>query len=374
MPKSIWFSPKRALREGARVYLAGGLLGVLVAACEKPTPSHPVHVGVYSEFLEPNAIEAVLPALAQRHIHLNLALPEARIGHAQVAALLRAAHQQKVRTRLWLLLSREQGYWPNESNAAAFRSAVLRLLAWIRSDDLPVDAIVFDMEPALAYAEALLADKDQLKRTLWRLQAHRNPDAFETAKALFIEAVADVHAQGLKAVVVTVPQVLDDLQDGDEHLQDALDVPVTGVPFDEFSFMVYQSVFAETLGTPLGPGLIRSYAQDAVRYFGDKASLALGLVGRAGIVEPQGPTYTDPKALQEDIAAALGEGIGRLELYSLDGMLGLGSPAAWLNTSRTTGRRAGPSLRTAVMRTVIQGADRGLDWIGPEAHRNRPHP
>jgi hypothetical protein len=323
-------------------------------------------VGVYSEFLSYGDVRAALPALARRGAALTLALPAARIGDADLAALLRDAAAAGVEVRAWLLLDRDQGYWPNETNLDVYGVAARRLLDWLTSDGLRVGALVFDMEPAYAYSEQLRAALAQgYPAALALMRTHRDPAAFAQARAQLAALVGEVQARGVRATCVTYPQVVDDLDDGDDDLQDALDVPVRGIGWDELAFMVYQSTFAEAAHQWLGPGLIRSYGLSARQGFGERAVVALGTVGTAGIFDAAAtPAYTDPDTLAQDVGAARGAGITRVEVYSLDGMLALGGADRWLDATRAGPRTVGVAGTVGVVRGLARSLDADLGTSG----------
>lgn len=320
-------------------------------------------LGVYSEFLSDDAVIATLPALAARGAALQLAITNDRIGEASLAGVIAAASEAGVEVRLWLLLPIAMGYWPNEDNLALFATEVLRLLDWVDAEGLTVAAVVYDMEPAFDYSEELrVAFADSSLDVITTLMsAHVDRAAYESARDALAAHVLEVQARGVRAEAVTYPQVVDDMGDGDADLQDALDIPVDGVPFDDVAFMVYQTAFTEGRGVWLGPGLVRSYATDAHAYFGDRATIALGIIGSATIVELDGPPYADPDALREDVAAALGGGVSRIEFYSLDGMVELDDVPGWLGAASAVPSSPPISPDTRVVRGAASGLDGALD-------------
>lgn len=316
-------------------------------------------LGVYSEFLSDDQVIAALPALAARGAALQLAVESERIGDASLAGVIAAAGAAGVEVRVWLLLPIDMGYWPNEENLGLFQTEVMRLLDWIDAEGLTVAAVVYDMEPSFDYSEELRVAfaGSSLDGITTLMRAHIDRPAYETARDALAAHVLEVQARGVRAEAVTYPQVVDDMGDGDPDLQDALDIPVDGVPFDDVAFMVYQTAFAEARGTWLGPGLVRSYAADAALYFGDRATIALGIIGTASIVPLDGPPYADPDALREDVAAALGGGVSRIEVYSLDGMVELDDVEGWLDavSAVPSSPRISPEAR------LVRSASRGLD-------------
>lgn len=332
----------------------------LLTACETAPPAP---AGVYSEFLAYDRLEGELPALAVHGTTLAVAVPSDRIGDASLASLLRAAEGEGVAVRLWLVLPIDQGYWPNEANLDVFAAEVTRLLDWIEAEDLVAEGIVYDLEPAYAYSEQLRAAfADSIGTVATLMQTHQDAAAFEASRARLASHVREVQARGYLAQAVTYPQVIDDLEDGDDDLQDALDIPVRDVGFDEVSFMVYQTVIAEGVGGAwIGPGLVRSFANDAVAHFGDRATIALGIVGSATIVELDGPLYDAPSTLADDVAAARSAGIARVEVYSLDGMVELGDPREWLDATQSGAEEFPIPTQARIVRGAAAGLDAMLD-------------
>ena len=145
-------------------------------------------------------------------------------------------------------------------------------------------------------------------------------------------------------------------------MQDALDIPVHGVPFDEVAVMVYQTTYAEATGSWVGPSLVTSYAADAVDQFGTGAVMALGIIGTVGIFGHE-HGYADPGWLAVDIAAARAEGIERIEVYSLDGMVESGDVEAWLTAEPTDEPVPDSPTLTMLTRTMSQNIDEVLDSI-----------
>jgi hypothetical protein len=131
--------------------------------------------------------------------------------------------------------------------------------------------------------------------------------------------VDELRARDLRVAAVTYPMVLDDAADGDDDIADAFDVPVTGPAWDEVSFMVYQSLIYDLSGSWHGPDVVHSYAATAREQYGERAAVALGIVGSVGI-EPVAMPYPDAATLVADRGATRAAGIERVSVYSLDGL------------------------------------------------------
>lgn len=313
-------------------------------------------LALWSEFLTDEQIRAQLPFLVTEEADLHLAIPAARIGDAALAELIREADEAGVGVRAWLLLAEEDGYWPNEHNLPAMRTATMAFADWRDEVALPVDWIIFDMEMSLERTRAVAAtiEDDGPLAGLTALLDGEDPESFAAHRDELAALVGDLQARGLSVMSVTYQTVLDDLEDGDDQIQDRMDVPILGVPWDEASFMVYQSLIYDLSGTWHGPDVIESYAATAREVFGDAASVALGIVGSAAIDPVEAP-YPDAPTLLADHGAARAGGIDRVSVYSLDGILEQDDPGAWLEADRPAEVPAAgdaPNLR-GLVRTLL---------------------
>ncbi|MGE0547934.1 MAG: hypothetical protein AB7O24_00870 [Kofleriaceae bacterium] len=295
---------------------------------------------LWSEFLSDDEVRAQLPWLSEHSVDLYLAVHSTRIGDPALATLIRDAVTSNVGIRAWLLLPEADGYWPNEHNVSATRDAVLAFAQWRAAEALPIDWIVFDLEMPLARTRAVTdaIEADGPFAGIELIKQGRDPVAFATHRAELAALIDDVHALGLRAASVTYPMVLDDAGDGDTDIEDELDVPVTGIAWDEASFMVYQSLIYDFSNAWHDQDVIHSYATTARELWGDRAALALGIVGSAGI-EPVAMPYPDAATLAADRAAARAAGVDRVSVYSLDGVVQMPSAerAAWLDPGTPPG-------------------------------------
>jgi hypothetical protein len=309
-------------------------LVLMAASCTDDAPGPPGERGlaVWSEFMTDVEVRATLPLLADEGADLYLAIPTARIGEPGLAALLRDAAAAGVGVRAWILLADEDGYWPNEHNVEAMRAATTAFLDWRDAEQLEVQWLIFDMEMSLQRTEeaAAVLDSEGTLAALSLIKEGRDPEAFAENHARYVELVEDLQARGAKIMAVTYPTVLDDLGDGDPDIQDQMDVPIVGVPWDQVSFMVYQSLIYDLTGSWHGPDIVHSYAVDAKLEFGERAAVALGIVGTAGIGGVD-ESYPDAPALLADHAAVRAAGIDAVSVYSLDGLMESGEPDEWLD-------------------------------------------
>jgi hypothetical protein len=289
-----------------------------------------MRVGLWAEHVEDDWVAAALPDLARLGLRLGLALPSERVGDPSFARLTRTAADHGVPLRVWPLLPRELGYWIGEENAAQARELVGEIVRWRRSSGGPVfEGVSVDLEPAFEYSEALRHARPDRLVTL--LLQHVDPQRFSAARDQLARMVDSLRRERITAHAVTFPLLLDQ-DENDTLLEDALDIPVSGIAWDEVSFMVYQTPFAELTGSWLGPSLVHCYARDAVARFGARAGLDLGIVGDHGVGVDPGNRYPDPSTLQTDVEAALAAGIPleRLRIYGLRGVWDSGGADHWL--------------------------------------------
>jgi hypothetical protein len=241
----------------------------------------------------------------------------------------------------------------NSTNVTQASDLVHRFLDYMDEEGLPVNWISFDLESPPEVQSELVHQLSHLE--LWgalkllreNARSGRLPPALAQLSAL----VSELHARGVRAHAVTMPMVLEDARAGDTRIQAALEIPFSGVDWDEISVMLYRPEF-QRFAHGLGPRIVYDYARTLGRLFPGKASVDLGEVGTAGYPAPS-PGYVDPENLHQDVAAALAAGIDRIHVYSLEGMLQQGGTARWLVPARPRCPR--PSLRASLI-------ERFLSW------------
>ena len=341
----------------------------LSLACDAPLDSErppasprPSRLSVYSEFLDLAQLELALPLLARHRVALYLAIREEAIESEALRRLLRRARELSVEVRAWLLLPDAAGYWPGETNLAAFDELVQRFWRWNLAEQLGVRWIVVDMEPPLQTSTAIFdaLSGGSIAAALPILLKNRDRDAFDVARRAWADAVLRWKRQGMALMVVTFPLMLDDADDGDATIQDVLETPIEGIAWDELSFMLYQNIFEDFAGDRLGPALVYDYLVRARERFGARVSVALGVIGTVGKTGSEHPGYPDPESLRLDVAAALEAGVDRVQLFSLDGLLADTSiaPEAWFAAIDAAPERPGPSPALDQLRALLRTLDR----------------
>ncbi len=326
-----------------------------------------VTLGVWAELMSDGRVAEALPLLGARKLALCLHLPAERVGDAAFAALTRRVADSGIPLRLWPLLPESEGYWVGETNAEQAADLLSAIVRWrAQPYGVVADGVSIDLEPAYEYAEALRATQDlNPGRWLGLLRSHVDPPAFERARGTLGRAVDATRRAGLRLHAVTYPMLLDQ-PDGSTVLEDAFDIPVSGIDWDELSFMVYQTGFAEQAGLWFGPALVNSYARSAVERFGERAGIDLGVVGDEGIGVGPGNRYPDPATLATDLAASLAAGIPleRTRVYGLAGVLAHGGLDHWLSLSGVEPRAPARGRATDGLRNAVRALAIGLRQIG----------
>lgn len=308
------------------------------AACYN---SPPEHVGVWSEFLPLDQVRGELPALAVRHCELYLAVNPMTLND-DMAAFVAEANSAGVPVRLWLQIPSE-GIWLNDENADAFADFTNTTLDWIDAHELPVNWLIFDIEPAYEYAEAL-ADSFAnigLLAAFDLFQMHRDLSEFNAARTTIQSMLDVIHARGRQVMAVTLPWVVNDVRDGDEDLQDIFDTPFAMLDWDAVSFTLYRSSLSEIVGVPLTPAFVTEYAIGIRALYGDDAEIAIGTISTPGLITSTG--YEVPLDISWDVMAVRAAGLRNISVYSLDGMLVAGGTTPWLDAA------TGPTLTVPVV-------------------------
>jgi hypothetical protein len=289
---------------------------------------------VSSEFTSPREVEASLPLLAAYDVGFVLDWPSSDVANHERLALVRKANALGIEVRPWLLLPRDQGYWPNATNARAYDESARRLIdTWLEAGLSP-STLVVDMELPIQRAEQLSAlilagDEEGVTRFL---RAGIDRAQYAEATRIYRDLVVHAHARGFRVELSTLMQVLDDYLDGDDGLRQALNIPVAGIGWDTCSFQLYRTL--NTLVVPTVPAassyFVFDYAVLARTLFGSRAGVGLGVTD-PGELAPDAPSYTDPAQLRQDVDAATLAGIERTNIgvYNLRGITRRAPSASW---------------------------------------------
>ena len=310
---------------------------LLIAACgcggdEDPPPAA-AFAGAWSEFLTADEVRGTFGLLAERKVALHLAWSDEQ---PELLSLAREAALEGVEVRPWLLLPEADGYWPGATNAAAFAEASRRLMdVWGEPATLIVD-MEMQFDRSMQLAALLAAEEPDLVAILTLLRSGIDREGYAAATGIYAALVDEAHARGWRVLLTTLPQVLDDYEDGDDDIRQAFGIPLEGIAWDAITFQAYSTLFGDFLSnTSLGPYFVYDYAARAVQRFDARAGVDVGLVS-AGVSASS--VYEGPIDLQEDLSAALAAGVPstRIHVYALDGIVARIPSEAWLEPPAAT--------------------------------------
>lgn len=259
-------------------------------------------ISLWSEFLLPEQILKFSWILERENASLFMALRRKDLERKTFTSCLKELCE-KVDVRLWLLLSKEEGYWPNASNATRWVSFAEEIIDWVDKNSLRVKWIIADMEPAIIASPLRISDRKN----------------FTSGKMEMKKFVDHAHEKGFKVMVTTLQFILDS-----RNFEYYLGLPISGIEWDEVSFMVYRTLLRDTWKVGrYGSYLVYSYASTAHSIYGEKACIDIGIVGNVGVIGIE-RGYRKVKELHEDIGAVLRAGVEKIHIYSLDGMVRTG--------------------------------------------------
>jgi hypothetical protein len=311
---------------------------------------------IWSEFLPYAQVIEYLPALKARNFSLLVAVPPEKVKDPTLYELFARAQQLGVEVRPWLLVSAEDGYWANKWNYRQVSRYVQNVIEAMAVHQLRPQMITLDIEPPVSLTQPLAEHLERVDLLGARrlLVASSRDGSLREARDGYGQLVQSLHAQGIRVHAVTTPMVLDDMAVGRSRLQSALGVPVEGVSWDDVTFMAYRTEFLRLAG-PLGGDVVHRYAKDAVRFFGARAGMDIGVIGSPGFGNPA-PGYTDPRDLAVDLNAVRKAGVGRVNIFSLDGMIEQGGVERWsmVPEASPVKREAKALLLRALIQTVTR--------------------
>jgi hypothetical protein len=272
---------------------------------------------VWSEFLGFDELRSPAVLGLLRRFQVNLCLQVT--AFEGLASVLRDYDD----TSIWLLLPKEQGYWPSERNAELFASRVDELLRWADREQVRMPWLAVDLERPLWQAKLLdgAHGAGKLLAQTRVAAANLNRRRFARAQAIYRNMAEGAHHSGLKLLCAAHEYILDDLVAGASLMQDLHEAPVLAVPWDAISVMLYTSLGCDRRWLYEVARDLRLRLADSV------AGASIGLTG-VGVLGSE-PHYVGPAELAPDVAALKAAGVDDLAIYNLEGILDSGNPEAW---------------------------------------------
>jgi hypothetical protein len=277
--------------------------------------------GAWSEWTSYNDLSKKISILKASNTRLHLAIKKDELheeNFQKLIVLLKKAESEGVNYWLWPLLSKEEGYWPNQWNIKTYSNYVLDLLNKLKKHKLKPSGISIDLEPPPEKLEKylLLIQKFKLFELHSFANSSINESLFEKAKKELRILHLKLKQQKITTHIVTTPFLLD--EKNSIRLQKVFGIPLDNLAFDYISFMAYRSEFERLVGE-MNSRLVYDYSLQARKVYGNRAGIDLGVVGNIEFPHKL-EGYSDPNRLWEDISAAKAAGISSIQVYCLDGI------------------------------------------------------
>lgn len=246
------------------------------------------------------ADQAVMDGLIRLQASVSLGLLDLS---PERAAVVRRLNEAGIPAIAWLLLPKEQGYWFNVGNAAQAAARYAQFKRWTAEQRLNWAGVGLDIEPDIREMQQLAVDRSRLLPTL--LRRTFDEERLRRAQMAYNALVAQIHADGYRVDSYHLPFIVDERQAGSTLLQRL--AGLVDIAVDREVLMLYTSFFR-----PYGPGLLWSYAQNAL-------SVGLGVTG--GGVQIEGvaaPRPLDWDEFSRDLLLAR-RWTGDIHVFSLEG-------------------------------------------------------
>jgi hypothetical protein len=292
-----------------------------------PTPVCPRARAVFVEDVEPAELvrPEVVKLLGDRALAAIVSIRPWNVTETlEARATLEAAG---VPVTLWPMLDDADGRWVNVRTIPAMRAFIDKCLAHPAFVSCPAPRrVLLDREPPIHDVKAVLQSRSAL--------------ALATLAGVLVSAggsrpldglVAHLRAGHVEVSAAEVPFVLADgpLAGVSRLLGVGSAPPGIGTAW----IMAYTTLFSGYsrgyIDRSRATTMLAAAARRTRRRRGDAAALALGCVGQGALGDEA--IYRHVDELAEDVSIAVREGVDRLALFDLRGVLRRSDPAAWLD-------------------------------------------
>jgi hypothetical protein len=228
-------------------------------------------------------------------------------------ALVKHANQLGIPVDAWITFPVADGTFADEQNADLVYRAVQDFHAWTIQHQLRVRETLLDLEIPIGYQAVAQAAAGHLGDLEQLMKANIDPAGQCRAMAIYRDTISWAHAHGMRITGTPIPFALDDIQDGNMGLEDALDT-VAFPPFgyDELYLQAYRSNFVDPGNIiDLGSGYVARYYKEMQHYFGSIGQVGLGDTGIA--------PYDKLSTLVDDVRMLAALGASKILIFDLDG-------------------------------------------------------
>ncbi|MDD5448563.1 MAG: hypothetical protein PHO53_05300 [Actinomycetota bacterium] len=300
----------------------------------------------WAENISPDdVVRHALPLLEESGAGVAFALFPSSLNEVNARAF-RKLKDAGIELTFWVLLSKEDGYFPGEKNVDVFLGLCKKVFQWAEQEGVLPDFLAIDEESPLEQAEKLLGAPIWLKPGVALKIALGNlcRENFDYAKGRFSILNSLARDRGVKTLGTCIPVVLIEEIQGGEFVQDLFETPVLGVDWDIISPMIYTSML---IG--MSAGLISRKDASWLLYRLSKwldasrphaAGVSLGVTG-TGVLGNE-PAFSSPLELVSDVETALSAGIRDITIYSLEGIISRGEPEIWFKALENVEPRVPP--------------------------------
>ena len=365
----------------SRACLAGVGLMLLMAlsrAAEASETTPRPRLAIWCEFPPYARAAEALPSLARHHCDLLLHIEDDSIGDTNLVALCREARRQGVAVHAWFLLPYDEHLYLGEDSIARMRRLAFGFFEWADSNRLDIREAAMDCEPSPLLGQKMSAELSRrspagLARVL---RNEKNPERFVRSAAEINGLVAALRARGHPVMGTANRVFLDAARYRNLTMEDTLNAPFSVIGWAHPSFIMYRYKASQAMYVAMA----NRYAAFAARCYGGDAALDLGLVGDhsripgfANRAERFGNAafyrgflagMRSPADLEQAVGVALGRGITRINLFSLDGAVA--SPPgldAWLDAAAGSRPRGALGRWTPWQSTKLAATMWGAEWV-----------
>ncbi len=317
-----------------------------------------VNIAVKSCNLPYSEVQKQIPVLMGKNATLYLQVKEDDLGKQELKEILKDVKEQGLKIIIWPLLPEEDGPWANDMNYEKFTDLMTKVINYLSEEKVMPEYLVVNMENTAAQMDTVkeyLKVKDY-KSIINILLKNLDREKFDAAVLAYKNLVDLLHLRGYKVMITTYPFMLDDMQDGDPHIQDLANIPISGIDWDAYTFTPYRTAYSGDFSTTFSPYIVYDYGVAARERYKEKARLALGVVGETS----HGPGYTSPEDLNKDIAAAKAAGIENIDIFFLKGMIDEGDVGTWINPD-VEPKLPYVDLKVTTARIFVRALDKMLD-------------
>jgi hypothetical protein len=170
------------------------------------------------------------------------------------------------------------GVYAADTNVDKWPQMIDRFLAWTNNNTLQFEGVLIDTEPDVQRMYPLqnqIANFD-LFGAIANLRGMATSNLHQIAVSKYDDLIADIKSAGFEVMYSAFPMVLDDLGDLDADIQSLMGTPtIPPHDWDYHAYMVYRTVYFETIRMDLGSYLVYSYGRTMQKLFPNNCAMAL---------------------------------------------------------------------------------------------------